>query len=300
MKTQQLHQVLNAVWAVVADANRYFAGEAPWALARPIRRAGHGALCHRRGDPPGRDPGAAVHAGVGRQAARPARRFRRTSAISRALGGAARLAAGQQRCRRRRRCSRAMSKPDAQRRRPGHARRQPLPSRLPGLRRRARRAWSRAPRRPASAAWSRSRRGCGSTTQLLAIAERFPDVFCSVGTHPHNAHEELDVTADELVALRAASQGRGDRRGRARLSLRQQPARGAGAGFPHPYRGGARDRPAAGDPLPRGRRRHGARSWRRKRGRAPSRPSCIASPAGRELAERGDRARRSTSRSPAS
>src|SRR6185503_16071599 len=33
MKTQQLHQVLNAVWAVVADANRYFAGEAPWALA---------------------------------------------------------------------------------------------------------------------------------------------------------------------------------------------------------------------------------------------------------------------------
>jgi methionyl-tRNA synthetase len=34
MQTQQLHQVLNAVWAVVADANRYFAGEAPWALAK--------------------------------------------------------------------------------------------------------------------------------------------------------------------------------------------------------------------------------------------------------------------------
>jgi methionyl-tRNA synthetase len=34
MKTQQLHQVLNLVWAVVADANRYFAGEAPWALAK--------------------------------------------------------------------------------------------------------------------------------------------------------------------------------------------------------------------------------------------------------------------------
>jgi methionyl-tRNA synthetase len=34
MKTQQLHQVLNAVWAVVAEANRYFAGEAPWALAK--------------------------------------------------------------------------------------------------------------------------------------------------------------------------------------------------------------------------------------------------------------------------
>jgi methionyl-tRNA synthetase len=34
MKTQQLHQVLNQVWAVIADANRYFAGEAPWALAK--------------------------------------------------------------------------------------------------------------------------------------------------------------------------------------------------------------------------------------------------------------------------
>ncbi len=34
MKTQALHQVLNAVWTVVAEANRYFAGEAPWALAK--------------------------------------------------------------------------------------------------------------------------------------------------------------------------------------------------------------------------------------------------------------------------
>jgi methionyl-tRNA synthetase len=34
MGTQQIHQALNAVWAVVAEANRYFAGEAPWALAK--------------------------------------------------------------------------------------------------------------------------------------------------------------------------------------------------------------------------------------------------------------------------
>jgi methionyl-tRNA synthetase len=34
LKSQQLHQVLNCVWAVVADANRYFASEAPWALAK--------------------------------------------------------------------------------------------------------------------------------------------------------------------------------------------------------------------------------------------------------------------------
>src|SRR5262249_30561210 len=34
MATQQIHAYLNAVWAVVAEANRYFAGEAPWALAK--------------------------------------------------------------------------------------------------------------------------------------------------------------------------------------------------------------------------------------------------------------------------
>ena len=41
MKTQQIHHALNAVWAVVAEANRYFAGEAPWALAKtdPARQA---------------------------------------------------------------------------------------------------------------------------------------------------------------------------------------------------------------------------------------------------------------------
>jgi methionyl-tRNA synthetase len=34
MKTQQIHQMLNVIWTVVAEANRYFAGEAPWALAK--------------------------------------------------------------------------------------------------------------------------------------------------------------------------------------------------------------------------------------------------------------------------
>jgi len=34
MATQQIHLWLNAVWSVVAEANRYFAGEAPWALAK--------------------------------------------------------------------------------------------------------------------------------------------------------------------------------------------------------------------------------------------------------------------------
>jgi len=36
--------------------------------------------------------------------------------------------------------------------------------------------------------------------EVRAIAERFEDVFCSVGTHPHNAGEEADVTLDEILA----------------------------------------------------------------------------------------------------
>jgi TatD DNase family protein len=35
---------------------------------------------------------------------------------------------------------------------------------------------------------------------LIAIAERFPDVYCSIGTHPHYAHEELDLTIADLVS----------------------------------------------------------------------------------------------------
>ena len=36
---------------------------------------------------------------------------------------------------------------------------------------------------------------------IRAIAEAHDGIWCSVGTHPHNAHEELDVTAEELVTL---------------------------------------------------------------------------------------------------
>jgi TatD DNase family protein len=39
--------------------------------------------------------------------------------------------------------------------------------------------------------------------QILEIAESFDEVYCSVGTHPHNAAEELDVTAADLVRLSA-------------------------------------------------------------------------------------------------
>ncbi len=37
--------------------------------------------------------------------------------------------------------------------------------------------------------------------RLLQIAEAHENVFCTVGTHPHNAHEELDVTVAALVRL---------------------------------------------------------------------------------------------------
>jgi TatD DNase family protein len=37
--------------------------------------------------------------------------------------------------------------------------------------------------------------------RLLRIAEAHDNVFCSVGTHPHYAHEELDVPVEEIVRL---------------------------------------------------------------------------------------------------
>jgi TatD DNase family protein len=36
---------------------------------------------------------------------------------------------------------------------------------------------------------------------LQKIAQENPNVYCTVGTHPHHAHEELDVTVADLVRL---------------------------------------------------------------------------------------------------
>jgi TatD DNase family protein len=38
---------------------------------------------------------------------------------------------------------------------------------------------------------------------ILAIAEAHDEVWCSVGTHPHNAAEELDISTADLVRLSA-------------------------------------------------------------------------------------------------
>jgi TatD DNase family protein len=36
--------------------------------------------------------------------------------------------------------------------------------------------------------------------ELLGIVARFPEVYCSIGTHPHHADEERGIGADELIA----------------------------------------------------------------------------------------------------
>ncbi len=110
MATQQIHQALNAVWAVVAEANRYFAGEAPWALAKT--------------DPARQRTVLYVTAEVVRQIAilaqpvmpessgKDARHPRHSRAIDAKFRGrwaARRGSSRAPRCRRRRRCFRAMS-----------------------------------------------------------------------------------------------------------------------------------------------------------------------------------------------
>lgn len=39
---------------------------------------------------------------------------------------------------------------------------------------------------------------------LRTITDRFPEVYCSIGTHPHYAHEEVDIGVAELVACSRA------------------------------------------------------------------------------------------------
>ncbi len=207
MKTQQLHQVLNAVWSVVADANRYFASEAPWAQGQDrSAAAGHDPVCDGGGDPPGRDPGAAGDAGLVRLSCSICWPCRRASAASRRWKAAS-ASRPARNCRRRTACSRAMSSRKRNRRSPkgkaGRAARRKgltmlvdshchldfpdFAAELDAVVERARAAGigrmvtisTRVKKFP----------------QVLAVAEKFPDIFCSVGTHPHNAHEELDIDA---------------------------------------------------------------------------------------------------------
>lgn len=39
--------------------------------------------------------------------------------------------------------------------------------------------------------------------RLKAIVDAHDDIYCSIGTHPHNAADELDITTEDLVTLSA-------------------------------------------------------------------------------------------------
>ena len=188
--------------SVVADANRYFAAQEPWALSKTdFGRMADGALRHRRRDPPRghprRSPFMPASAaklldllGVPADAAR-------LSPRSAKPGGSS----PEPSCRRRRASFRAMSRTEA-----GEGALMLIDSHchldFDVL------AADRAGR-------ARAHGGDGvdgmvtiSTRvkrfdEITAIAEAHDNVWCSVGTHPHHADEELDITTDDLVRLSA-------------------------------------------------------------------------------------------------
>ena len=109
MAEQAIHVALAAIFGVVAEANRYFAGQEPWALQEERSGAhGDGAVHDRRNHPPRRHPVPALHAGLGGQAARPAGRAGRQAQLRQYRAKPMRWSR-ERRCRRRSRCFRAMS-----------------------------------------------------------------------------------------------------------------------------------------------------------------------------------------------
>ena len=198
MATQQIHQWLNVVWSVVAEANRYFAGEAPWALAKtdparqktvlyvtaevvrqvailtqPVMPDASSKLLDSLGVAPGRTGlRSAQHADQGRR--NPAAAGRRVSALRRTKGGLSRLQAMlvDSHCH--------LDFPD-------------FAEDLDAI---VARAETAGIGRIVTISTRVKRLG-----GLLAIAERFPNVYCSVGTHPHHADEEDGIPASELIEL---------------------------------------------------------------------------------------------------
>ena len=182
-----------------------------------------------------------------------------------------------------------------------HAHRQPLPSRFPRFRRRARRGRRARPRGrrrahdhdldPGREVRAASRASPSATTTSSARSARI---------RTRRAGGAGRSIAEPASSSRAIPRCVGDRRGGPRLSLRPQPARRRQARvFRAHIARRARDGPAARHPRPRRRRGHRRRSCARKWGRGPSAPCSIVSPASRELAETGLELG-STCRSPAS
>ena len=164
--------------------------------------AGHGALCHRRSDAAGRHPVPAVHPGVGRKAARYPGRARRRARVRPA--GRCRHAA----CAGRGAARARAGVPALCRARGGQGVMQGVSAMLvdshchldfPDFEEELDAVVARAKAAGIGRMVTISTR-VRRQDNLIAIAERFPEVFCSVGTHPHNAHEELDIGTADLVA----------------------------------------------------------------------------------------------------
>ena len=96
--------------------------------------------------------------------------------------------------------------------------------------------------------------GVGRMVTISTRVQRFPtsacdrrstfdEVYCSVGTHPHNAAEEPDVTADELVRLSAHPKVVAIGEAGLDYHYDKSPRDAQATGFSHAYRGRAR-RPA--------------------------------------------------------
>ena len=227
MKTQQLHQVLNCVWAVVADANRYFARRSAVGAGQDRSgAAGHGAVRDGRNSPPGRHPGPALHAGRRPRSCstcsacrrpRRVRRLRRSGAIQAGASAGA-----------------------------GPVFPRYVEPRREGLKP----CWSTAiaiwifrTSPTSSTAWWRAPSAAGVGRMVTISTRVTPSQVCwrspsdartssarsaRIRTMPH---EELDIEPRSSCGCRRASQGGGDRRGRARLSLRHSPREAQEQGF---------------------------------------------------------------------
>ena len=196
MKTQQLHQVLGiGVGGGCRDEPLFRRGGALGARQERSAASGDRALRHRGGAPAGGYPGPAVHAGLGGQTARSARHSTWRTAVQRARRGTPD----------RRRQRAAATHTDLSPLRGQRSKRTNLmlidshchldfPDFAGELDALIARARASDVARMVTISTRVKRHG-----EVLAIAERFPDVYCSVGTHPHHAHEELDVSVDDLI-----------------------------------------------------------------------------------------------------
>ena len=75
---------------------------------------------------------------------------------------------------------------------------------------------------------------------VRAVAEKFPDVWCSVGVHPHEAEKELLDDPAPLLAETGHPKVVGIGETGLDYYYEHSPARRSRRQFPRPYRGGAR------------------------------------------------------------